>query len=159
MLEPGSLPPVLFAAVFFFSLLSITLSLFGIGSSHSSDDPTRSSRPPPWQGQGRLPHQRAAAIVFSHPLAFSSEGWVAVAAFTCVGRPAPMAGPGVRRGARARLETRTRVCRTLATSRRLGSARALWGGRGGPRRHRAPRSSAETGPPALLVSTSTDFPI
>ena len=74
VLVPGSLPPVLFAAVFFFSLLSITLSLFKIGSSHSSDDPTRSSRPPPWQGQG-LPHQRAAAIVFSHPLAFSSEGW------------------------------------------------------------------------------------
>ena len=34
------------------------------------------------------------------------------------------------------------------------------GGRGGPRRHRAPRSSAETyGAPAPLVSVSTDFPI
>ena len=32
------------------------------------------------------------------------------------------------------------------------------GGRGGPRRHRAPRRSAD-GAPAPLVSASTDFPI
>ena len=32
------------------------------------------------------------------------------------------------------------------------------GRRGGPRRHRAPRSSAENGAPAPLVSASTDFP-